>query len=78
MAGRCGVEFSSHFAGEFVVRIGVKPAADIEPLGCFVAIPAILVGEDQLHHIAAKLSEGLDQLGQRKPLILVDPVAAAG
>jgi hypothetical protein len=44
MAGRCGVEFSSHFAGEFVVGIGIKPAPDIEPLGGFVAIPAILVG----------------------------------
>ena len=51
MAGRCGVEFSSHFAGEFVVGIGVKPAPDIEPLGGLVAIPAVWVGEDQLHNI---------------------------
>src|SRR5579872_4499057 len=76
IAGRCGVELSSHFSGEFVAGIGVKPAPDIEPLGGFVAIPAVLVGQDQLHNIAAKLAEGLDQLGQRKPLILADPVAA--
>jgi hypothetical protein len=43
MTGRCGVEFSSHFAGEFVAGIGVKPAPDVEPLGGFAAIPAILV-----------------------------------
>ena len=31
MPYRTGCEFSAHFIGQFVIRIGIEPAADAEP-----------------------------------------------
>jgi hypothetical protein len=58
-------EFFAHFSSQLIMRIGIEPAADAEPLRRDVAVPAVLICQDHLYDIAAEQAERLDQFRQR-------------
>jgi hypothetical protein len=54
---RTGCEFSAHVISQVVMRIGIEPAADIEPRRCGVTVLAVLIGPHHLDNIAAEQAE---------------------
>jgi hypothetical protein len=54
----------AHLRRQLVVRVGVEPAAQVEPLGRDVPIPAVLVGQHHLHDVVPEALELTDQVRQ--------------